>query len=184
MTELRIESPLRFPEGWQRTPVHLTVFNPQFAQNISIAEALKYLQDEVSDVRAHSAILYTNYNGLMNERTRSKQGQSEGATLELGIGRTKGSLACDKWRNLAQNLYALHLAVRHLRMFEEWGIATPDFMLAPFDRRKAAQETGGDNGGQHGTVTTPEWMEFLGLGPTATLHDANAIYRYRAKRPR
>jgi hypothetical protein len=179
MTEIQIESPLRLPEGWQRTLPHNAVFNEKFASNMTIEEAVRYLQDEVNSVNAHSATLYTNYTALLNERTRSKHGQSEGASLEIAIGAAKGFLACDKWRTLPHNIYALQLAIRHLRLFEEWGIATAEYMLVPFDRRKELRN------GMHGSYKAdggvPEWMEVLGLGATATLNDANTIYRQRAK---
>jgi hypothetical protein len=176
MTELQIESPLRFPEGWERTPTNATIFNAQFAQNVSITEAVRDLQDEITTLDANSATLYTNYNALINDRTRTKHGQSEGASLKLSVGVAQGFLACDKWRNVAQNIYALQLAVRHLRLFEEWGIATSEYMLLPFDLRKELRN--GSTNGEYGSL---KWMDILGLGATATLGDANAIYRQRAK---
>jgi hypothetical protein len=183
MTELQIESPLKLPDGWNRTPQNATVFSAQFALNVTIEDAVRYLEDEVGSLRANAATLHTNYSGLRNERTRSKQGQSEGAGLKLSVGATKAFLGCDKWRMVAQNIYALHLAVRHIRLFEEWGIATAEYMLMPFDTRADThRNTHAPHDGkmqEHSNV--PEWMEALGLGATATLGDANAVYRQRVK---
>ena len=177
MTELQFQSPLQLPPGWNRTPVNATIFSPQFAVNVSIEEALRYLEDEVCAMRAQMAVLHTNYAGIRQERTRTKQGQSEGAGLKLQVGLTKGFIGCDKWRTVTQNIYALHLAVRHFRMFEEWGVATAEYMLTPFDvQRELASSSQRD-----GAVSSPIWMEALGLGPSATLADANAVYRQRAK---
>jgi hypothetical protein len=107
---------------------------------------------------------------------------SEGASLEISLGNTKAFLACDKWRNLAQNLYALHLAIRHVRLFEEWGIATSEYMLTPFDLRTHHATGHSHESSTHSPAeNVPDWMDHLGLGRTATLADANAVYRQRAK---
>jgi hypothetical protein len=182
MTELYLEIPLRLPEGWNRTLATATVLNTQFASGVSINDAVRYLQDEVNAVNAIRSVLYTNYSSLLSDRTRAKKGQSEGASLEISVGNTKAFLACDKWRNLAQNLYALHLAIRHVRLFEEWGIATSEYMLSPFDVRKHHAPATSNNSEKSDTQDDiPDWMELLGLGRTATLADANAVYRQRAK---
>ena len=178
MTELQLQSPLQLPAGWNRTPVSATVFSPQFAVNVTIEDAVRYLDEEVHSMRAQMARLYTNYSGIGNERTRAKQGQSEGVGLKLTVGATQAFIGCDKWRNIAQNIYALHLAVRHFRLFEEWGIATAEYLLMPFDSHK---ETRASFHGDEPSSLSASWMEALGLGATATLSDANAVYRQRAK---
>ena len=183
MTELELQAPLQLPPGWNRTPVNATLFSAQFAVNVSIEDAVRYLEDEIHSLRAQMATLYTNYSGIRNERTRSKQGQSEGAGLKLHLGSTKAFIGCDKWRSVTQNIYALHLAVRHFRLFEEWGIATAEYMLMPFDTHRefsAAAHAAASHGAGDG-FSGAIWMEALGLGPTATLADANAVYRQRAK---
>jgi hypothetical protein len=177
MTELYLETPLRLPEGWNRTLPNATVFNNQFATGVSIVDAVRYIQDEVNATDAVRAVLYTNYTSLLSDRTRAKKGLSDGASLELSLGNTKAFLACDKWRNLAQNLYALHMAVRHVRLFEEWGIATIEYMLSPFDVRKHHVHAPSNDSALQEEHEMPEWMEALGLGRTATLADANAVYR-------
>ena len=179
MTELQLQTPLQLPIGWNRTPLSATVFSPQFALNVSIEDAVRYLEEEVHSMRAQMATLFTNYNGIRSERTRSKQGQSEGAGLKLTVGATHAFMGCDKWRNVAQNIYALHLAVRHFRLFEEWGIATSEYLLMPFDsRHEVRSSTHLDDQSN----ASQSWMDALGLGASATISDANAVYRQRAKR--
>jgi hypothetical protein len=175
MTELQIESPLRFPDGWERTLPHQTMFNPQFAQNVNITDGVRYVQDEVTAIQANSAKLFTNYNSLLSDRSRTKQGLSEGASLQITVGSCQAFLACDRWQSLAQNLYALHLAIRHTRLFQDWGIVSTERILGIFDSRPTTKQINTSD------TYVPEWMQFLGLGSTATLADANAIYRQRAK---
>ncbi len=174
MPQLIYQCPLTFPTGWTRTAQGATTVNRQFSKTTTIEDALHYLQDEIAAIHADSAILYTNYESIHNPGMRSKRGNSEGASLQLTVKGASGFLACDQWNTVAHNLYALHLAVRHLRMFEEWGVATADFMLSAFSD-KAAQTRAVQSTGM------ADWMITLGLGPTATLDDANAMYRQRAK---
>ncbi len=178
MTELQYRSPIEFPEGWVRTAPNAAKIDQKFAQNISITEAVRYLQDEITALGAHKAVLHTNYDSLMNERQRSKRGHSEGVSLKLGLGDSEGFIACDKWYNVTQNLYAMHLAVRHFRLFEEWGIATPTFILDAFGSQSRSTSASRN---RRSTDNSPEWMDILGLGATAKLEDANVIYRHKAK---
>ena len=87
-------------------------------------------------------------------------------------------LACDSWMNTEHNIYALYLALKNLRQFEKWGLATTEIMFAPFmpdsSKKIAAVATRGND-------KLPDWMMLLGLGPTSTIEDANAVYRSRAK---
>jgi hypothetical protein len=185
MIEIRYICPVRFPENWQRTAPKAAVIDQNFAKNISVESALKYLQEELDHARAHKAVLYSNFDNLHNERSRSKKGHSEGVTLEISVGDTTAHIACDKWYHIQQNIYALHLAVRHLRLFEDWGIATAEFMMTPFavQARPDATHNHGDESDEHNrrSLDAP-WRRLLGLGETATLDDANAVYRSRAKK--
>lgn len=178
MTELQFQSPITFPDGWVRTPPKAAKIDQSFANNMSIEDAVRYLQDEVNSINAHKAVLHSNYDSLTNERMRNKKGHSEGVSLTLGINASGGMIACDKWYHVTQNIYALHLAVRHFRLFEDWGIATSDFLLGSFGEH--SQNMSQDRNRRH-TDKNPDWLAILGLGSTATLDDANVIYRHKAK---
>ena len=88
-------------------------------------------------------------------------------------------IACDHWQTLDHNMYAIHLALRAMRNFEEWGVATQSYALSLFSgnitMKDIAHELDEDGYG------LPGWMMALGLGPTASIEDANAVYRRRAK---
>lgn len=184
MIEIRHISPIRFPSGWERTAANAATIDQNFAKNISIEDALRYLQEELGQLHANKAILYSNYDNLHNSRSRSKRGHSEAVTLEFSVGDVTAHIACDKWYYIQQNIYALHLALRQCRLFEEWGIATSDFMIKCFATAQDVHDqndatTHSDHSRRE--LDTP-WRRLLGLGETATLDDANAIYRSRAKK--
>lgn len=174
MSILQYEVPIRFPPGWERTPPHAVRVNTQFSPNITISDALRYLEEELSTLGVRQASLHTNYNGLKKGDVNSKRGSSDGASLSFSKAGREVFLACDCWSSIVHNVYVLHLVLRNLRMIEEWGAASMEYLLQPFfvDKRKEYAST-------HADIT--DWMTILGLGPTATLEDANAVYRQRAK---
>jgi hypothetical protein len=177
MPELQYRSPVEFPEGWVRTSSGAARHDPKFAQNVTFEEALRNLKDELNLLRCDGAVLYSNFDDIAYAAKRSKRGHSEGVGLKIRMGDVQAFMACDKWYTAIQNIHALHLAIRSIRMCEEWGIATAEYMLSLFDTRQAKASSHVAEG-EHGQ---PEWMNILGLGATATLNDANAIYRHRAK---
>ncbi len=183
MIEIRYISPVRYPDGWERTAPTTARIDQNFAKNISIEDALRYLQEELEQLKAHKAILFSNYDNLHNSRSRSKRGHSEGVTLEFSVGDTTAHIACDKWYYVQQNIYALHLALRQFHLFEEWGIATSEFMIKRFSAdEKQHEESAHLADDRNRRELDAPWRRLLGLGETATLEDANAIYRSRAKK--
>jgi hypothetical protein len=182
MVELQYRSPVEFPQGWERTPSGAAKHDPKFGQNITFAEALRNLKDELTLIKIEGAVLYSNFDDIGYDAKRHKRGHSEGIGLKLRMGDVHAFMACDKWYHAVQNIHALYLAIRHMRMFEEWGIATTEFMLGLFDvRAPQVQVSSDDVGERRKDYHTRGWMSLLGLGSTATLEDANAIYRQRAK---
>lgn len=172
MTVLQYSNPLQLPAGWQRTPPGAARANRQFSQTMTMEDALRYLQDEVDALGAHQAVLSTNYASLTSQNQRSKRGQSEGASLRLGLEDGMVLVACDCWHSVVHNIYALQLAVRHARLMEEWGVGTAQQVLRALGM--ASSSAGSE-------AAIPECLSALGLGTTATLQDANAVYRQRAK---
>ena len=183
MVEIRFECPLSLPEGWLITPVGQKSNQHNFAQSMTMTEAVTYLYEEAQQLDVGLVKIYSNFQQLNNERSRKQIAQGNGFAIEVKFPSGVAHLACDKWMAAEHNAYALSLALRNLRQFEKWGIATTEFMFTPFMPR--LQLKGGDFSAhaahEAGGVELPEWMTALGLGPTSTIEDANAIYRRRAK---
>jgi hypothetical protein len=177
MTDIRYETPLRLPAGWIKTAPSQRSYDNQFSRTMTISEALGYLQEELRQLVPQDIVtIYSGYNDLQSERGRKPVSKDTGVSILIRHTDGQAMLACDKWALTEHNLYALSLAVRSLRSFEPWGIASTRSLLELFSLQK----------GTSIPVTTdaasmPHWMLYLGLGPSATLEDANAIYRRRAK---
>ena len=174
--DIRYEHPLKYPPRWVPTPQNSRSQKNNFPRSLTLAEAIRYLEEEVRTWKAYLTTVYSSYQYLNNERLRKKIANDSGVSVSIKIGLTFYHITCDKWYLIEHNIYAIHLALRAMRNIEEWGIASKESLLglsAPAPTREMAEAA-------H-DVQLPEWMTALGLGPTATIEDANAVYRRRAK---
>ncbi len=180
MTELQLDSPLKWPAHILQTERLRRGVNHQFQQGMGEQEAVAFLQDEISRTAGISSAKLTcnalNINSPMPTQYLSKH---PGASVILRIDNQTSTLCCDRWQSLAHNIYALHLAVRQFRQMEEWGIGNLAVLLHGFTESAkasaASASTSSGNGAPH------HWQQILGLGAGATLEEANAVYRTRAK---
>ncbi|MBY0355641.1 MAG: hypothetical protein K2Q12_07925 [Rickettsiales bacterium] len=179
MTEIRYEHPLRLPASWLKTHAGQRSFDSQFSRNITVREALDYLEEEIRLLVPHGIVtIFSGYEHLPNDRMRKARTSDCGVSVEIMEGTLKSMFACDKWALLEHNIYALSLALRAIRNLETWGVSTTKHLFQSFsvyhrERRKS-------HSAMH-AQPLDDWMHALGLGPTATIEDANAVYRRRAK---
>lgn len=178
MITIGYKSPLHWPNTKDATKPSLRSINSGFPANLTLREALVYLEEELMGMKAQSASLYSNIEHLNNDRLRKKLSNEPGVTLELKLSGKNYYFACDKWALIEHNIYAVHLAIRNVRNFEKWGISDIEQALYGFAAVKVRKDT---TESPEQELELEEWMVVLGLGPTATLEDAQATYRRRAK---
>ena len=178
MSEIRYEAPLKMPEGWIKTPLVRRSYDNNFSRSLTIAEALDYLEEEINILAPQDVTtVYTSFDQLRSERGRKALSKDTGICVQIRRYTEETLIACDKWALLEHNIYAMSIALRALRSFEPWGIASTAELMRFFAstsyQREGAPKKQSD--------ALPQWMLKLGLGPTATLEDAQAVYRRRAK---
>jgi hypothetical protein len=170
---LRFISPVQFPDNWVRNSNG--VINRQFASNLSIKQVIQYLTDELLEWNVDNATLYSNFENIDNDFKRQKKGNSEGVSVKFNLGGADIFIACDKWALINQNIYGLSQTLRNINLIVESGTADLTKMLNCFNQAEKRASS------VNHTPNNPEWLQKLGLGETATLSDANAVYRSRAK---
>ncbi len=179
MADIRYDSPLKLPNGWNSTPPSARSFNTSFPRTLTLSDALRFLEDEVRRFPFTAATIYTNFQHVSNDRLRKKVGNdTAGVSLMIKCYGREHMIACDHWQLTEQNAYAIHLALRAVRNFEEWAIATQSYALSLFSGNITTKDIAYESEGRD---ALPQWMQDLGLGPTASIEDANAVYRRRAK---
>jgi hypothetical protein len=176
---LQIKTPLEWPESVAPTERLMRTMSDKFPQDMTEHSAVVYLEDEINGMMGvDSATLSADALNINSSLPTQYLSNNTGACLKLNIRGHAYFLACDKWQKLAHNLYVLHLALRHLKQIEAWGLGDMQRLMAGFSRQfgAQAQASGGETDGEG----ADSWQAILGLGPTATLEDANTIYRHRA----
>lgn len=177
MALLQVSSPLNWPTHIPQTERILRQVYPQFQLNMQEREAVIFIEDELERTpQVTSAVLTcdaVNVNSTVATQYLSK---NTGAALRLTIDDTRFHLCCDRWQSLAHNIYALHLGLRYYRQLSEWGLGSMPLLLGGLREGITQASTSATS-----SSTVMEWQRILGLGPTATLEDANALYRVRAK---
>jgi len=150
-----------------------------FSPYLQLAEVLGFLEEELTALGARTAVLFTDVENIAVERLRRKQGARTGTSLVFRREAGSYHFACDTWLALEHNIYALHLALRNLRGVAKWGVGRMDQLLLGFAAGAKAAEAMENTPSRNGAME--EWMQELGLGPTATLEDATAVYHRRAR---
>lgn len=174
MPTLTFKAPLIWPEGLPATP-RTSQRNDHGFSPMTLAEAVAYLEEELQDLTLANATLYLDTEQPLVDRLRKKVGSRTGACLQFRLLNKAYVLTCDRWQLTEHNVYALHLAFRHWRNIERWGVGTLPMLLSGFEVDRVHEAT------EEQAQTVEPWMNQMGLGPTSTLEDAIAIYHRRAK---
>lgn len=154
--------------------------NQSFKATLSLQEATDFLLDELNALRnVQEATLSTDHKDLGNPRRVPHPVMNNGVVLRLRIDNQHYNIACDRWVRLEHNIYALHLVLRNMRNMLEWGVGDMPRYLAGFQPSAIIVSHGASLNGHADGLE--EWRLYLGLGPTAKLDDAQAVYRRRAK---
>lgn len=138
--------PLAWPEGWPRTrPEHRERWA---ASNITVAGALKELQDELRRLGVQSVVLSSNVT-LGAERPEDPGVVAYGVYQKLPI-----AIPCDRWNTVAGNLRAIAKTIEAMRGMERWG--AKHMIRAMFQGFTALPAA---------TAGQRHWREVLGVAP-------------------
>ncbi|MCI5049754.1 MAG: hypothetical protein MRY32_05420 [Rickettsiales bacterium] len=173
--EISYIAPLVVPQGFRLSFQKSRRYDNGFPQGLTVEQALDYLEQEINEIGANSATIFSNFERLNVPRLRKQMDEDQAVALKIGLENKSFHIVSDTWYLIEANIYAMHLAIRSFKNLEKWGIMRAVRLMKPFDA--SAQEIIKE--ASDGKVS--EWMIELGLGPTASLEDANIIYRRKAK---
>src|SRR4051794_41552218 len=178
--------PLQWPLGWKRTPaahrhrakfakVH-THHHPQTGawraiKELSIADALSRLFREIDLLSASSCVVSTNVETRTDGMPRSDRRAPDdpGVAVYFKLHGKDRVLACDKWDRVADNIAAIAAHIDAIRRQDRYGVGTIEQAFAGYS---ALPSPGG---------SAQPWHEVLGVRAHASLAEAEAEYRRRAK---
>ncbi len=151
-------------------------YSPDISNSLTLEEALTYLEDEIRALPVSKATIYSYFDDVKNPRQRSQSRKDSAFAISLTINQQEFTLVSSHWQLPEQNVYALHMVLRQLHNCEKWHIATTPQLFAGFSKDSVAAAASTSS-----NYELPEWMTYLGLGPSATPDDVTAIYHKRAK---
>lgn len=171
--------PLTWPEGWPRTPSHLRKDSPftraiRYASRMrSMDEACSGLVSELRLLRASGEILSTNVPRRLDGQPYSNKSQPSdtGAAVYFQFKGKPVSLACDKWRRVEDNIWAIVKHIEALRGQQRWGVGTIEQAFRGYTALPAIGQSGGI-----------KWWETLGVPLNASHDQVKEAYRLLVKK--
>lgn len=141
---------------------------------ISIAEAVKRIQDELDAIGARYPVISSNLDLRLDGLPRSGQAEAvdPGVALYFDLKGKPHCLPCDTYTKVAQNMAAIAAHMEKTRAIERYGVASIAEMFAGFEALPAP-----------GKADSQQWRNVLGLGRDETItEDAlSDIYRQKAR---
>ncbi len=172
---IEILNPLKWPSHLPHTPRGRQTNLHGFPPTLTVEDSLQFLDDELAKLKPIRAELSTHIEHFNSPRLRKLENVSPAVSLYLRMEDGKYHIACDRWLMPQANVYSLVLTLRSILQMDHWGVVPSREVLALFRERVPAPAV------TPSTQSVEPWRAALGLGPTATQSDANAVYRARAK---
>jgi len=161
--------PLYWPDGWKRT----TAYRKKSAFKIAgFGKARDLLLAEAKRMGGASIVLSTNVS-LRNDGlpyANQREPGDPGVAIYFFYKKKQMSFACDAYRTVRENAYAIAKTIEALRGIERWGAS--DMMERAFTGFTALP------------AAVPEkrhWREVLGLDPLDRLDPQDISYRYQQR---
>lgn len=131
-------------------------------------EARRGLANELHRLGARKEVLSTNVRLRIDGNPYSNQAQPEdtGAAVYFELKGRLVSLACDKWRRVECNIWAIVKHIESIRGQERWGVGTVDQAFRGYMALPAPGQSSGI-----------QWWTVLGVPINATPEQVKAAYR-------
>jgi len=156
--------PLYWPEGWKRTPYANRVHSA-FKKTTGVVR--DFLLHEISLLGGRKVIISTNIptrlDGLFY--ASSREPEDPGVAIYFDYEKKPMCFACDQYRLVRENLQAVAMTIEALRGIQRWGAS--DMLERAFQGFAA--------------LPAATWRSILGVGPAATLAEAEQAFRNRVQ---
>lgn len=141
-------------------------------QNVTIAEAVKRLRDELVRLGASrdwvlSSNLTLNRDG--SPKSNQRKPVDPGVALYFTLDRKPICMPCDTYTEVEQNIAAIAKHIEATRAIERYGVASLAEMFTGFEALPAPS-------------STRAWWEVLGVSQHASVDEINAAWREKARK--
>lgn len=115
--------PLSWPSNWPRSVIRST--NTRFLK-VSIPRALDAVEDELKRLGAKNVVISSNVT------LSGRSPIDPGVAVYFNLRQLRCALACDRWTNVAHNLWAIAKHIEALRGQDRWGVGSIDQAFAGY----------------------------------------------------
>ncbi|MBB4652948.1 hypothetical protein GGQ99_004732 [Aminobacter niigataensis] len=142
----------------------------QETKDLTVADALGRLQDELDRIGARYPVVSTNLEPRLDGRPRSGQAEPRdpGVALYFDLAGKPHCMPCDTYDRVADNIAAIAKHIEATRAIERYGVANMSEMFAGFTALPAPS-------------ARRSWREVFGFGPTEQISASYLNERFRAK---
>lgn len=172
--------PLQWPQGRPRKPVGArkrATFGKkinngrwQETKDLTVADALGRLQDELDRIGARYPVVSTNLETRLDGLPRSGQAEPRdpGVALYFDLAGKPHCMPCDTYDRVADNIAAIAKHIEATRAIERYGVASMSEMFAGFTALPAPG-------------VRRSWRQVFGFGPSEQISKSYLNDRFRAK---
>ena len=160
--------PLTWPEGVKCAE---TRERSRFeSRGQTVRRVRTFLKDEIRRLGGQELIISTDMRVRQDGEIVSgaREPDDPGAAVYFELGGKKVCLACDKWRSLWENLYAIGRTIEAMRAIDRWGVS--DLLDRMFTGFIALTDDAGKS-----------WDAVLGVSGDASREEIRAAYREKMK---
>ena len=163
--------PLTWPDHWPRrkfTEGHAS----DYKYPVSVGLGCELVVAELRRLNATNVVISSNLRARLDGQPYSGQGEPKDPAVAVYF-TLKGRptvLACDRWKKLGRNLWAIAKHVEALRGQERWGVGSIEQAFAGYSQLPGPGQTGG-----------LQWWKELGVTINADAESITQAYKERAK---
>jgi hypothetical protein len=160
--------PLSWPEGVRRASVRQRSRFEERGQ--TVLRVRRFLKDEIRRLGGQDVIISTDMRTRQDGEpiANAREPDDPGAAVYFELKGNKVCLACDHWKRLWENLYAIGRTIEAMRAIDRWGVS--DLLDRMFTGFIAITQDAGKS-----------WAAILGVEPTATIDAIKKAYRERMR---
>lgn len=160
--------PLSWPDGVRRAEIKSRSRFESKGQTVHRVRRL--LRDEVRRLGGEELIISTGMRTRQDGEpiANAREPDDTGAAVYFILNGKKVCLACDRWRYLWENLYAIARTIEAMRAIDRWGVS--DLLDRMFTGFIALTDDAGK-----------EWATILGVKGDASITEIKAAYREKMK---
>tara|TARA_B100001123_G_scaffold393322_2_gene473234 strand:+ start:2452 stop:3072 length:621 start_codon:yes stop_codon:yes gene_type:complete len=182
MQGIQYEADPNLPSDEALIARRLQTHNADFPRDLTIDQALDYLEMECAMMGQAKFVLGSYYERLHQKKNRRQLKEHSAICLHITLDDKDIDLVSQQWVQIEQNIYALYLTLRNINALSKWGVVESGQVMRMLSDRSIREiKVNSKQFHPKDSMVKPDWMDVLGVEFGDTLDHANKLYRQKAK---